>query len=263
MLIDSHCHLNFPDFKEDLDHVFQNAWNCGVQGFLTVNTRLDEAKELQSIAETQKNVACTVGLHPHETKDCEDTPLKEQLQELANHPRVVGIGETGLDYYYNHSPRESQIWSFIQHIDVARTLDLPLIIHTRDADDDTIAVLRECEGQSKGVFHCFSGTLDLCRHALDLGFYISISGIVTFKKALNVHTVAKFVPLDRLLLETDAPYLAPVPHRGKPRNEPAFIIHTAECVAELRGIPLSKLSQGTTENFFNLFSRARGFFHYP
>lgn len=279
MIIDSHCHLNFPDFQEDLGACLDRAWHLGVRGFLTINTRLNEAKDLQRIADTYKNVGCTVGVHPHEAKDYKETALCDDLMSLAKHSKVVGIGETGLDYYYNHSDQGLQKWSFGAHLFVARALDLPVIIHTRDADEDTIAVIDEAmqympkdhpyadacttslEGLKplRGVFHCFSGTKDLCRKALDLGFYISLSGIVTFKKAEALREIATFVPLDRVLVETDAPYLAPVPHRGK-RNEPAFVTHTAECIADLRGISLLKLWNATTENFFALFDKTKEFF---
>lgn len=258
MFIDSHCHLNFPEFKDDLDQVLKRANDLGVKGFLTINTRLNESKNLQDIADAYPNVACTVGVHPHDAKDYDGATLKDDILTLAKHSKVVGIGETGLDYYYEHSPRTPQIKSFHRHIEASVDVDLPLVIHTRDADTDTIAVLDD-HAQAKGVFHCFSGTLDLCKKALDHGFYISISGIVTFKKAENVHAVAKYVPLDRLLVETDAPYLAPIPHRGK-RNEPTFVVHTAEAIADLRGIPLPTLAEATTANFFNLFTKTKEFF---
>lgn len=279
MLIDSHCHLNFPDFKDDLDQCLSRAWDLGVRGFLTINTTLNEAKELQKIADSYKNVACTVGVHPHEAKDYVGTTLCDDLYTLATHPKVVGIGETGLDYYYHHSDQDSQKWSFGAHLCVARALDLPVVIHTRDADIDTIDVIQNAMIYThkdhpyedvfsqtlnafhplRGVFHCFSGTKDLCRKALDLGFYISLSGIVTFKNAESLREIATFVPLDRLLVETDAPYLAPIPHRGK-RNEPSFVTHTAECIADLRGLSLPKLSNATTENFFRLFTKTQEFF---
>jgi TatD DNase family protein len=279
MLIDSHCHLNYVDFRDDLEVCLKRAWDLGVRGFLTINTRLNEAKDLQNIADTHKNVACTVGVHPHEAKDYLETSLCDDIFTLAAHPKVVGIGETGLDYYYNHSDQDAQKWSFGGHLLMARALDLPVIIHTRDADEDTIATIsdtmsytstdhpykKECTQSMeklwdlRGVFHCFSGTKDLCRQALDLGFYISLSGIVTFKKAEALRKIAAFVPLDRLLVETDAPFLAPIPHRGK-RNEPAFVTHTAECIADLRGIPFPKLCDATTENFFNLFTKTKEFF---
>ncbi|MBX9976751.1 MAG: TatD family hydrolase [Alphaproteobacteria bacterium] len=259
MFIDSHCHLNFPEFKDDLEQALKRANDLGVQGFLTINTRLSESIDLQRIADTYPNVACTVGVHPHDAKDYDNATLKDEILGLAKHPKVVGIGETGLDYFYEHSPREPQIMSFHRHIEVASDRNLPLVIHTRDADADTIAVLDDHRDNAKGVFHCFSGTLNLCKKALDRGFYISISGIVTFKKAENVHAVAKYAPLDRLLVETDAPYLAPIPHRGK-RNEPAFVVHTAEYIAELRGIPLPALAEATTANFFNLFTKTKEFF---
>ncbi len=258
MFIDSHCHLNFPDFQEDLDAVLTRARDQGVQGFLTINTRLSEAKTLQEIADRYANVACTVGVHPHDAQEYDAEKLLKEITDLANHPKVVGLGETGLDYYYHQSPKEAQIKSFEIHCNAARTLNLPLVIHTRDADADTLAVLDQFKDVG-GVFHCFSSSMDLCRAALDRGFYISISGIVTFKKAENVHEAAAFVPLDRLLVETDAPYLAPVPFRGK-RNEPAFVVHTAERIAEIKGVSLPTLAKATTENFLTLFSKTQTFF---
>lgn len=259
MFIDSHCHLNFPDFKEDLKDTLERAQAMGVKGFLSICTKLEEASQIQTIAESNTNVAWSVGVHPHETEGVFGTDLLSDVIRLSNHPKVVGIGETGLDFYYNHSPRDPQLWSFRKHIEAAIAQDLPLIIHTREADQDTIDVLDEYEDRTKGVFHCFSGTMDLCKKALDRGFYISISGIVTFKKADSLKEVAAYVPLDRLLIETDAPYLAPVPHRGK-RNEPAFVVHTAEVVAELKNISLPALEQSTTENFFTLFPKTKSFF---
>lgn len=256
MLIDSHCHLNFPEFKDDLTESLKRAWDLGVRGFLTVNTKLEEAKDLQAITDTHKNIWCSVGVHPHEAEKYTQDKLLEEIKTLADHSKVIALGETGLDYYYEHSPRELQKKSFGIHLEAAKMLDLPVIIHTRDADQDTLEVIDESGKDVRGVFHCFSGTLDLCKQALERGFYISMSGIVTFKKADALREVAKYVPSDRLLVETDAPYLAPLPHRGK-RNEPAFVVHTAELVAEIRGMPYPKLCDITTENFFTLFTKAQ------
>lgn len=254
MLVDSHCHLNFPEFENDLPDVIKRAHNLGVQTMLTINTRLAEALDLQKIADTYESIFCTVGVHPHDAAEYAGPNLKQQIIELAQHRKVVGIGETGLDYFYNNSPKNSQIDSFKNHLDASIQLNLPIIIHTRDADEDTIMCLKEFPF-AKGVFHCFSGSQDLARQALDLGYYISFSGILTFKKVEDLREIAKFVPLDRILVETDAPFLAPIPHRGK-RNEPAFTLHTAELLAELKEIPFPEIAEATTNNFFNLFTKA-------
>jgi TatD DNase family protein len=254
MLVDSHCHLNFPEFAKDLPEVIQRAHNVGVRAMLTVNTRLDEALDLQKITETYDNIFCTVGVHPHEADKYAEPDLGQKIRKLCEHPKVIGIGETGLDYFYTKSLKESQIYSFEQHLKVALHLNFPVVIHTRDADEDTIMCLEQVP-LIKGVFHCFNGSKDLARQVLDLGFYISFSGILTFKKAENLREIAKFVPLDRILVETDAPFLAPIPQRGK-RNEPVFVVHTAEILAELKALPLSKIEVATTENFFHLFTKA-------
>lgn len=254
MLVDSHCHLNFPEFKNDLPETIRRAHSAGIETILTINTRLDQALDLQEIADAYENIFCTVGVHPHDANEYVGPDLKQQIVGLAQYPKVVGIGETGLDYFYNNSPKNSQIDSFEQHLDASIHLDLPVIIHTRDADEDTIMCLKKFSF-AKGVFHCFSGSEDLARQALDLGYYISFSGILTFKKAEDLREIAKFVPLDRILVETDAPFLAPIPHRGK-RNEPAFVVHTAEILAELKGISFSQVAAETTNNFFHLFTKA-------
>lgn len=254
MLVDSHCHLNFPEFEKDLPETIQRAQTLGVKVMLTINTRLSEALALQKIADTFENVFCTVGVHPHDAVDYAKPGLKGKILELAVHKKVVGIGETGLDYYYNKSPKESQIDSFEQHIDASIQQNLPLIIHTRDADEDTLLCLKNFP-KAKGVFHCFSGSEALARQALDLGYYISFSGILTFKNAESLRKIAQFVPLDRILVETDSPFLAPLPHRGK-RNEPSFTVHTAERLAELRGVSFAEIAALTTDNFFRLFTKA-------
>lgn len=261
MLVDSHCHLNFPEFTSDLEAVLARASANGVGTYLTVNTKLSQAKELQSIADQHPRVFCSVGVHPHDAaeyvKGYEEDTLYNQLKILAQHPKVVGIGETGLDYYYDNSPREDQIASFSDHIRASMDLGLPLIIHTRDADEDTIACLTDVgQGKARGVFHCFSGTVDLAQKALNLGFYISFSGILTFKNAETLRQIAQATPLDRILVETDAPFLAPVPHRGK-RNEPAFTRYTAELLAILKGVSYSAIETATTDNFYALFTKAR------
>lgn len=256
MLIDSHCHLNFPEFEGDLDACLERARSLGVRGFLTVNTKLSQSLDLQKIANTYQNIWCSVGVHPHDAEEHDYNTLMQDIEKLCAHEKVVALGETGLDYYYDNSPRDLQKKAFSIHLDAAQKLGLPVIIHTRDADEDTIQIIDEHDQEVQGVFHCFSGTLDLCKAALDRGFYISLSGIVTFKKADALRDVAKYVPLDRLLVETDAPYLAPLPHRGK-RNEPAFVTHTAEIVSEIKTVPYPKLCDVTTENFFALFGKAR------
>lgn len=254
MLVDSHCHLNFPDFAGDLPEIIQRAHNIGVETMLTVNTRLSEALDLQKIADTYDNIFCSVGVHPHDASNYAKPDLKTEIVKLSHHPKVIGIGETGLDYFYNKSQKTDQIDSFEQHLDASIELELPVIIHTREADKDTISCLKKYS-LAKGVFHCFSGSQALARQALDLGYYLSFSGIVTFKKADGLREIAKFVPLDRILVETDSPFLAPIPHRGK-RNEPAFTGHTAELLAELKGLPFPRLAEATTNNFFALFTKA-------
>lgn len=255
MLVDSHCHLNFPDFKEDLDAVLQRARDGGVKRFLTVNTRLDETDRLQEIAETHADVFFSVGIHPHEAQQHADWDVPATIQRYATHAKAIAIGETGLDYYYEHAPRAEQIRSFETHLACAVQCALPVIIHTREADADTCLCLKNSP-EVTGVFHCFTGDLELAKAGLDQGLYISFSGILTFKSAQYLQEVARYVPLDRILVETDAPYLAPVPHRGK-RNEPAFTVHTAEFLAMLKDASLAEVARVTTQNFFQLFTKAQ------
>ncbi len=254
MLVDSHCHLNFPEFENDLDQVIQNANQQGVTTLLTVNTRLDQTAHLQQIAETYDRVFFSVGVHPHDAAEFVSKDLVASLKILAQHPKAIGIGETGLDYHYNNSPRQDQLDCFHQHLQASADLDLPIIIHTREADDDTLACLDD-HPKAKGVFHCFSGSADLARAALDRGFYLSFSGIITFKTAEELRQVVQFAPMDRILVETDSPFLAPIPHRGK-RNEPAYTRLNAEKIAEAKGIIFEDVAINTTKNFFDLFSKA-------
>ena len=256
MLIDSHCHLDFPELTTDEVGVLARARNAGVAGMLTIGTRLDQFERVRAIAERHDNVWCSVGVHPHEAKE-EGQSAPDRLIAAAEHPKVVGIGETGLDFYYEHSPRAEQEESFRTHIAASRQTGLPLIVHTRNADAETGDILEdECgKGAFPGVIHCFSSGPDVARRALTLGFYISISGIVTFKAAEELRTIVRDLPLDRLLVETDAPYLAPIPKRGK-TNEPAFVAHTAAKVAELKGVSIAELEAVTTDNFFRLFAKA-------
>ena len=257
MLIDSHCHLDFPDFGPELDAVVARARQAGVGTMLTIGTKLKAFDGVRKIAERFDDIWCSVGIHPHEAAE---EPIDEStaLVEQAKHPRVIGIGEAGLDYYYEHSPKADQVRNFRAHIAASRETGLPLIVHARDADDDLCRILEEESGQGAfpGLIHCFSSTAKLARTALDLGMLISISGIVTFKKTDELRAIVADVPLDRLLVETDAPYLAPMPHRGK-RNEPAFVVHTAAAVARLKNVEPERLADATTENFFRLFKKAR------
>ena len=256
MLVDSHCHLDFPEFADELDDVVLRAKDAGVGWMLTIGTHITKFDQVRAVAERFDNIWCSVGIHPHEAAREPETDAV-QLQTLASHPKVVGLGETGLDYYYEKSPREEQQRNFRAHIQAARATGLPLIVHARNADADTADILEEeyAKGAFTGLLHCFSSGPDLARRALDLGLYISFSGIITFKNAEEVRRVAKDVPLNQLLVETDAPYLAPVPNRGK-TNEPAFTAYTAAKVAELKGLEVAELADVTTENFFRLFTKA-------
>lgn len=256
MLVDSHCHLDFPDFASERDDVVARARRAGVGHFLTISTHLETLPKVRAVAEAYDDVSFTVGVHPHEAER-DQAVAQTALIEYAAHAKAVGIGETGLDYYYDNSPRDLQIASFRKHIRVALETKLPLIVHTRDADEDTMRILREeASGAGlQGLLHCFSSGRQLAEEAVEFGLSISFSGIVTFKKAEELRETARTVPADRLLVETDAPFLAPVPKRGA-RNEPAFVVHTAACVAELRGMTTNSLAEVTTANFFRLFSKA-------
>ena len=256
MLVDSHCHLDFPDFADELDEVVARAGEAGVATMLTICTHLTRFPQVLAVAERFANVWCTVGIHPHEAASEPETSV-ETLLRLAEHPKVVGFGETGLDYHYLHSPAEAQQRSFRVHIAAARTARLPLVVHTREADADTARILAEEMGQGPfpGLLHCFSSSRQLAENAVDLGFFVSFAGIVTFKTAEALRETAAALPLERILVETDAPYLAPVPKRGK-RNEPAYVRHTAAEVARIRGMAFADLAAATTDNFFRLFTKA-------
>lgn len=252
-LVDSHCHLDFPDFTAERDAVIGRARAAGVDTMLTISTRLDQFDGVRAIAEAHEGIWCSVGAHPHEAAD-HGALLPEHLVALAAHPKVIGIGETGLDFHYDLSPRDIQARVFRSHIAASRASGLPLIIHARDADREIAQVLEE-ERPPPGVLHCFSSGSALAEAAIGLGFYISISGIVTFRNAEELRAIVRDLPLDRLLVETDAPFLAPVPHRGK-RNEPAFVVATAAAVAKLKGLAELDLAAATRENFFRLFTKA-------
>ena len=257
MLVDSHCHLDFDVFDEDRSETIQRARDAGVAAMVTICTRVTKFEEISAIAETDDNIWCSVGIHPHQAEE-EPVVTVEDLVSRAAHPKVIAIGETGLDYYYDNSPRELQETSFRTHIAASRETGLPLIVHTRDADEDMAEILEDEmeKGAFPGVLHCFSSGRRLAERALDIGFYISLSGIVTFKNAQDLRDIVKDVPVDRILVETDAPFLAPIPNRGK-RNEPAFVADTAARVAELKAMDNQALSAASTENFFRLFSKAK------
>lgn len=254
-LVDSHCHLNYGGLNDDLDAVLMRAKDANVGCMLAINTKLSEFDDVLHIANSHDNIFASVGVHPHEAEKEPDVAVKALL-ERAENKKVVAIGETGLDYYYDTAPREMQQNNFRTHMDAARETQLPIIVHTRDADDDCIALLEEgmSRGAFPGVIHCFTATERLAKAALELGFYISISGIVTFKNAKDLQAIVKTLPLDRLLIETDAPYLAPVPHRGR-TCEPAYVADTARYIADLRDMDYNLLLEETTSNFFNLFSK--------
>ncbi|MCW6537718.1 TatD family hydrolase [Sphingomonas lycopersici] len=257
MLADSHCHLNYKGLAEDQPAVLERARARGVTAMLNIATREREWDEVLATAEREPDVWATVGIHPHEADEHPHIDTAKLVARGA-HPRIVGIGETGLDYYYDHSDRARQQASFRAHIAAAREAQVPIIVHTRDAEDDTAAILREEMGKGgfTGVIHCFTGTGAFADIALDLGFYISISGIVTFKSARELQETAARLPIERLLVETDAPFLAPVPHRGK-TGEPAFVADTAAFLADLRGEPVEQLQDITARNFHQLFSKTR------
>ena len=255
MLVDSHCHLDFPDFVAERGEVVARALAAGVGRMVTISTRVRRFPEILAIAETFPEVFCSVGTHPHNAAEEPDVTADE-LVALAAHPKVVAIGEAGLDYHYDKSPRDAQARGFRTHIEAARRTSLPLVIHAREADDDIAAILQDETG--KGAFpfilHCFSSGRRLAEVGVALGGYVSFSGILTFKNSQDVRDIARDVPRDRLLVETDAPYLAPPPHRGK-RNEPAFVVNTAAVLADTIGVSAVEIAALTTDNFFRLFTK--------
>ncbi len=257
MLVDSHCHLNYKGLVEEQGAVLDRARESGVTAMLNISTRESEWRDIVATAERESDVWSSIGIHPHEADAHPDIDLAKLVDE-AQHERVVAIGETGLDYYYDHSDRDRQRQSFRTHIHAARETGLPIIVHTRDAEDDTASIMAEEmeKGAYTGVIHCFTASEDFAHKALDLGLYISISGIVTFKNAKDLQATAAKLPMERLLVETDAPFLAPVPHRGK-TGEPAFVADTAKFLAELRGDDYSELCEATAQNFYRLFNKAK------
>jgi len=254
-LVDHHCHLDFPQLADDVNGVLSRAREAGVGVIVTISTRIRRFAEILAIAEAHQNVYCSVGTHPHNADEELDIPL-EEIVRLSEHPKVVAIGEAGLDYYYKRSTPDSQAEGFRRHIAAARTTGLPLEIHTRDAEEDTGRILEEeyAKGAFPAILHCYTGGPELVARALRLGLYVSFSGVVSFKKSDSLRAIAKSIPLDRLLIETDAPFLAPVPYRGK-TNEPAYVAHTAIAIAEARDLSADNLADATTENFYRLFKK--------
>lgn len=257
MLVDSHCHLNYPGVREDQAGVIDRARAAGVGTMLGISTRASEWAEVIALADANPDIWASVGIHPHEA-DAHPNIDAARLIEAADHAKVIAIGETGLDYFYDHSDRDRQRASFRAHIAASRATGLPIVVHTRDAEEDTAAIMAEEmeQGAFTGVIHCFTASQAFAEQALALGFYISLSGILTFKNARDLQATAATIPADRLLVETDSPFLAPVPMRGRP-CEPAFVAHTAAYLAKLRGQGVDDLAAMTTDNFFRLFTKAR------
>ncbi len=256
MLVDSHCHLDYEVFQQDFDDMLKRAKINGVGIFQTISTKVSEFHKLKEIIDKYPEIYASIGIHPHEVEKHEEVSV-EELYEYTKHNKVIGVGETGLDLYYNHSVFEKQKDYFLRHIEVSHLSGLPLIIHTRDADPQTIEILTEAKKKFNytGLIHCFSSeSLEFAKSCIELGLYISISGIVTFKKAFPLQEVVKELPLEKLLIETDSPYLAPEPHRGK-TNEPSYVIKVAEKIADLKNIPFKGVEKQTTENFFKLFRK--------
>lgn len=252
-LVDSHCHLDFPDFAEELDDVVQRARDAGVKRMVTISTRLRRFDQVKALAERFDDVYCSAGTHPHNAEEEVDLP-PEAYVEAAAHPKCVAIGEAGLDFYYDNAPRADQETGFRTQIEAARRTGLPLVIHSRDAEADTARILREemAAGKFDAILHCFSSKRELAEAGVELGLYVSFSGILTFKRSDDLRAIARDLPADRLLVETDAPYLAPMPHRGK-RNEPAYVAETARVLAETRGVSPEEIHRITGDNFFRLF----------
>jgi TatD DNase family protein len=255
MLVDSHCHLDFPEFAEDFALVMQRADEAGVKLMQTISTKVTDWHKVIALAEQYQQIYASIGIHPSEVTT-QPHLTAEEIITYTNHPKVIGIGETGLDYYYEKDSKDLQITSFREHIKASRITGLPIIIHTRSAEDDTINILRQEMdiGKFPGLIHCFTSTYDFAQQVLELGLSISISGIVTFKSAGDLQNIVRQLPLTSLLIETDAPYLTPLPHRGK-RNEPAYVQHTADFIASLRGISSQEVATQTTANFLQLFNK--------
>ncbi len=256
MLVDHHCHLDYPDLARNREDVLARAKEAGIGRMVTISTIIRNYDTYREIAEAHPEIFFTVGTHPHRAHEELDIPVAE-IVRLAQHPKCIGIGEAGLDYFYDKSPRDAQREGFIKHIAAARESGLPLVIHSRDADDDTAAILEEemQKGAFTAVLHCFTGGAELARRAVAIGLYVSFSGVITFKKNDALRAIAAEVPMDRVLVETDAPFLAPEPFRGK-RNEPAYVVHTAATLARVKGVTDEEIAKVTTENFHRLYSKA-------
>ncbi len=252
-MIDTHSHIYTPRFDADREAVIHRAVDAGLRQLLQVGCNLEESRAVVALAERTPGVYASVGVHPHDA-DTVDAQTLAGLRELVDHPKVLSWGEIGLDFYYDNSPRDIQIAAFHAQMALVAELALPVVIHTRDAEPETLAVLRQRSAPRGGHVHCFTGTAAMARDLLDLGFHIGFTGIITFKNAAALREVVALTPLDRLLIETDSPYLAPVPHRGK-RNEPAFVVHVAQAVAEIKGVPLETVSQVTDQNFHQLYGK--------
>jgi TatD DNase family protein len=258
MLVDHHCHLDFPQLVADRDGILARAREAGIGVMVTISTRIRQLPALLDICAAHDNIYCSVGTHPHNADEERGIPADE-IVRLSEHPKVVAIGEAGLDYYYKKSSPEAQAEGFRQHIAAARRTGLPLEIHTRDADDDTLKILGDehaRNGAFPAILHCYTGGPQLAARAVKLGLYVSFTGVVTFKKSEALRDIARDVPLDRLLVETDAPYLAPEPYRGK-TNEPSFVVHTAAMLAKVKGVSAAELAAATTDNFFRLFGKVK------
>lgn len=257
MLVDHHCHLDYPDLARSREEVIARAKAAGVGRMVTISTLIRNYDTYREIAEASPEIYFTVGTHPHRAHEELDIAVSE-IVRLAQHPKCVGIGEAGLDYFYDKSPRDAQREGFVKHIAAARESGLPLVIHSRDADEDTASILEEemQRGAFTAVLHCFTGGADLARRAVTIGLYVSFSGVITFKKNDALRAIAAEVPMDRVLVETDAPFLAPEPYRGK-RNEPAYVVHTATALARVKGVTDAEIAALTTENFYRLYSKAR------
>jgi len=259
LLVDSHCHLDFPDYAEEgAAAIVARAAKSGVGWMQTICTHISKFNQVRAITEQFPNVFCSIGVHPHHSAELDEQTTTAEIVKLAAHPKCIGIGECGLDYYYDHSPRGKQAEVFRQHIHACLEAGLPLIVHTRDAEDDTIRVIEETRDRAplKVLLHCFSSSHAMAMRALELGYDFSFSGIVTFPKSVELQQVAREIPMEKMLVETDAPFLAPPPYRGK-RNEPAYVVHVAEKIAEFKNITLDEVARVTTDNFFRIFDKAQ------
>lgn len=259
MFVDSHCHLDYEGIsREDIPNIMSRARTAGVGLVVTIGISKPTFSHTIEITESDPDIFCCIGVHPHDAEKEGQEITAQELVSLSQHPKVIGLGETGLDYYYDHAPREAQQRSFREHIRACIQTGLPLVIHTREAEEDTIRILQEerkgHEAELCGVFHCFSSKRELAEYALEIGFYISLSGMLTFKKSQEIRDIAQDVPLDSLLLETDSPFLAPIPFRGK-RCEPSYVIHTAKCLADIKNVSVKEVEDYTTRNFLNLFKK--------